>query len=240
MFGRQPQAGPAATPPGSHAPEPMVVRDSTSGWSLTLPSGWRPVPDELIKLVNDRVNALGAGGDFTFTHGFTTAEDGSLAFPYILVQHTPGHLDQATYEDIEQTVNRAVLQSGVNRAEVVSSGQVQGSVQSTPTLDRVRGVATFDIEVKVPTGIGRGRIWMFFGRDGVTQLNCYADAADAQARLPEFVSIAASFAFDPGRAFTPATRPINRTLLVSLLAGSVGSVVAILYYKRRFGARTAA
>lgn len=219
----------------------MVIRDSSAGWSLTLPAGWRPVADELVDLANERVKALGAGGEFTFTHGFTTAADGSLTFPYILVQHTPGHLDQATYEDIEQTVNRAVLQSGVKRAEAASSGQIQGSVQNTPTLDRDRGVATFDIEINLPTGTGRGRIWMFFGRDGVTQLNCYADAADAQARFAEFETIAASFAFDPGREFRPAVGgPISRTVLIGIVAGAVGSVVAILYHVRRSRSRTPA
>lgn len=232
------QSQPSGDPPPAPASTPSIISDEDSGWSFQLPDGWYPISPEGLQAGNDAIARAGVTTGLRYTHGFTTSPDGALRWPYFMVQVTPDDsLRGADYDDVQQMINAGFAQApdAIKDMDEVAPG-VQGQVAGAPIVDRLRGLATFDLSVQVPGGVPmRTFSWMFFGRDRLVQLNFYSAESDASLNAPRFESIASTFAFAPGRAFVPSSlgpisgqptgstprRAIAVTLVLALAAGGI-------------------
>lgn len=200
----------APAPPPA-APEIRTFADPAHGWSLVIPQGWfamRPdVLAEVNSMVSGEVGEAGSQSTPRFTHGLTTDPDGELSYPYMLVHALTLDLRQASYADIEKLVSTSILQEKAAEASVNTKG-VTGSVADTPQFDKENNLARFELDMNLE-GVGPVRAFtsMFFMRERVIQINCYALKDDAAAGRDGMNAAVQGFRVDPAARFQPAAPP---------------------------------
>ena len=195
----------------------LEYNDSQRGWSITLPSGWAFVSEEVIKDAQQRIDAAIPGTNVRFLCGFvlTSPSPGELIPPYVLVQYQAQPMSLLTYDDLDGLFGSETTNKGVDEAAgILPLGASNAPL--TSYIDRVRNRLIMQSRLNMPfeslaaSEDGQSRVQVieltstgFLLRHGVIQFNCYAPQQLIVATQPLFQTLIESVRILEGHAFVP-------------------------------------
>ena len=194
-------------------------------YSMTVPSGWTNIPQETLEAMPKLVGMPGANAP-QYEAGFKRSADIFLAYPYVLVQTVQGSgtLDQLEREVQQINAKPPDLSQQVKPEFAPSSSKMQAQ------LDRDRKRVVTKFSMTLPSGeVVRAVSFGYLGKNGLTNIHCYAAADKFAASEPVFQALADSFRFEPGYEYA------ERSILGGAGSGAVrggviGAIVGAVVY----------
>lgn len=223
-----------------------TYRDDAGHWSLVIPRGWHQLPAEAVGRASERARALGMQRVPQYVAAFAREGVSDLVFPYLIVQVIPGAMWKANQAELEAAFTSGAAERGVDEVKQTLPKTLAGSAIGTPVFDRVKNRYVFRTVVRLPeSGDVAGLSVGVVGNDGVVQLNFYDAGSSFQASQPEFDSLIAGFAFDPGYAYDPAlsaqqnsrrfSGAWSRILGMTVVGAVAGAIVGVFRWLFRRG-----
>ncbi len=218
-------------PAAAAAAEPEVIRPIGQPWQLTLPAGWRPVPDAMLRQVNAAAEQYG-GVSVQYVAGMgRVPPNGSYALVQLEGAPPPGY-----------TLEQILASSNNMEAEAAKLGNpelrklLRSSDMPPATLDapRARLLRTFD--VPAPGGQKLKAITAsYIGKSVVVNIHCYAPPDLFDTMKPDFDAIFDGFTFDSGAGFVPPSAGGNSAITRLLTAGLIGGIIGgVIHFGRKF------
>jgi hypothetical protein len=220
--------------------------DSYLHFSLQLPDGWTTMSPDALARINETVRRRMPRARVSYDAGFQPKGEAPGSYPYIVVQWHSQKTAGRSLEDIESDLSRGFARAAKRvegRARDVAKNFTVGDIAVDPSKNRIIMRVEMDVSgVGKVQGLSVGTI----GAEGIVYLHCYARESDFERDLPAFDSIADSFQYDPGFAFTPGTLAISWWLswmpnlggtLIGVLLGAlvlIAACAALIFYRRHY------
>lgn len=210
------------------ATAPVLAREHADprGFRFTVPDTWRAIPPATIAQMLSALQQLGGASGVRYDAGYQLDGRADLAYPYLLVQWHD--VRGGSLEDLAGALGGGAAARELQGTQQSLSEVMSGARAGAPTIDRARKLVAMTLDMEVAgTGPVKGYVFIFPGKSGAVQLNCYAAAAEAAEALPEFEAIVSSLRWDPGQGYGPRATFGERVLRGALIGAAIGAVIGL-------------
>ena len=167
-------------------------------YSFIVPNGWIEIPKSTIDQVMHRLADMTNSEFIDYTAGFQIKSSKLFQYPYILIQEHSLHT--TSYDEFLKLFNddrfKKQLTKKINEeySEVLSNSSFD-----KPFVDRERQAMFINFDLNVAQiGKVKGLMAIFFGKDGIVQLNFYSKESEYKDNLPIFQQVIDSFHYEDG------------------------------------------
>ncbi len=186
-------------------PNSTAFHSADTGYSLSLPTGWRRIPDPAVQAYHTAVSSPANAATFRYDSAFQRQGKSQwFTWPYVIVQVIPYPKGQQPDDaDIAQflkgiagfDINKVASQGANPQVAKLLSNGAFGQAKWDAATKTARMPMQMDV---AGAGTVKAVCTFHFGRRAVIAVNCYALAKSFDSQQAAFASISDSFRFDTG------------------------------------------
>lgn len=234
-----------SSPSARGAGKPFDQEFKTSGgFSIGLTDDWREVPTDVLKAVNEKMNAM-TKIPFEWQYAYQLKDaDHWLAYPYILVKFIPGRKSEQAFK--KELVDKYGLKTATEDASKKAVDNLFNTSLGETGYDEASKTGHFIVQENV-TGIGKivGYTAIRLTDKGAIQFSAYCLDSQKEEMVPFFKTAATHIQVADGMAYKPRAldgipilenidfTKVSNSALVGGIAGGLAGLILVLVRRKK-------
>jgi hypothetical protein len=218
----------------SPAAAQQTFRDAEAGFSIRVPSAWRPMPDSVLREISSMATRA-SGSPVHYVGGYQAGgSDRWGELPYVLIQsgQTPPVSEEQFVRMMTGAEGRERIQRTVDRMRPLAPGDID---LSAPTWDEARHVIFLPAHTRAEDGTEiHGLSALRLSRRGFVGIHVYGSRAEELKG--SLIPLVESLRFDAGAAYDPAVADRGAkpgTVIGAVVGGLIGLGLMLAFRRRR-------